>query len=208
MVYNLTSWKMTNKDTAKRFWEGVIEYPMFGSKQRRLHEVAWLIPKLDGVETLLDLGCGSGELLELLLRMTDIKKFYGRDLSANLLAKVDKRINTDTYDIYLGGQLPKVDAIILGGVLQYIFEDDIILKLLESLNCKKLFVRSACNSEELVINKFSEEMGGEYSSRYMTLEYLLKLLSHSFAIVDVRRAYPDNIESKYGTKQWFIECTK
>lgn len=199
---------MTNKDTAKRFWEGVIEYPMFGSKQRRLHEVAWLIPKLDGVETLLDLGCGSGELLALLLRMTDIKKFYGRDLSANLLAKVDKRINTDTYDIYLGGQLPKVDAIILGGVLQYIFEDDIILKLLESLNCKKLFVRSVCNSEELVINKFSEEMGGEYSSRYMTLEHLLKLLSHSFAIVDVRRAYPDNIESKYGTKQWFIECTK
>lgn len=199
---------MTNKDTAKRFWEGVIEYPVFGSKQRRLHEVAWLIPKLDGVDTLLDLGCGSGELLELLLRMTDIKKFYGRDLSANLLAKVDKRIDTDTYDIYLGGQLPKVDAIILGGVLQYIFEDDIILKLLESLNCKKLFVRSACNSEELVINKFSEEMGGEYSSRYMTLEYLLKLLSHSFAIVDVRRAYPDNIESKYGTKQWFIECAK
>lgn len=208
MVYNLTSWKMTNKDTAKRFWEGVIEYPVFGSKQRRLHEVAWLIPKLDGVETLLDLGCGSGELLELLLRMTDIKKFYGRDLSANLLAKVDKRVDTDVYDIYAGGQLPEVDAIILGCVLQYIFEDDIILKLLESLNCKKLFVRSACNSEELVINKFSEEMGGEYSSRYMTLEYLLKLLSHSFAIVDVRRAYPDNIESKYGTKQWFIECTK
>jgi hypothetical protein len=140
--------------------------------------------------------------------MTDIKEFYGRDLSANLLAKVDKRVDTDVYDIYVGGKLPRVDAVVLGGVVQYIFEDDVILKLLESLDCTKLFVRSSCNSEELAINRFSEEMGGEYSSRYMTLDHLLKLLSQSFTIVDVKRAYPDSIESKYGTKQWLVECTK
>ena len=199
---------MTNKDTAKKFWEGIVEYPVFGSKQRRLHEVVWLVPRLEGVESLLDLGCGSGELLDLLLRMTDIKEFYGRDLSANLLAKVDKRVDTDVYDIYVGGKLPRVDAVVLGGVVQYIFEDEVILKLLESLDCTKLFVRSSCNSEELAINRFSEEMGGEYSSRYMTLDHLLKLLSQSFTIVDVKRAYPDSIESKYGTKQWLVECTK
>jgi trans-aconitate methyltransferase len=197
------------KDTARKFWTNVKDYPSFGSKQRRLYEVQWLVPKLK-VDSLLDIGCGSGEFLELLLRLTDIKNFYACDISEPLLSKVNPSVQKFVFDIYNGNssELPKVDAVLLWASLQYIFDDEVILNLLKGLRCKKLFVRTPCDREDYVIEKYSEELKGEYSSRYITLDNLLKLLGQYFTISDVARAYPDDIESKYGTKQWLIECTK
>lgn len=43
---------------------------------------------------------------------------------------------------------------------------------------------------------------------YMTLDNLIKLLGQEFTVIDVTRAYPDAIESKFGSKQWLIECIK
>lgn len=196
-----------NRKTAREFWTIRKEYPAFGSKQRRIYELVWLLPKLEA-ESLLDIGCGSGEFLDLLLRTSDIKEFYGCDISQNLLAKVDPRVKTFVYDIYKGGQLPEVDAVLLWGCLQYIFEDGVIERLLSDLKCKKLFVRTSCSKEDFSINKYSNELGDTYSSRYMTLDNLIKLLGQEFTVIDVTRAYPDAIESKFGSKQWLIECIK
>jgi len=71
-----------------------------------------------------------------------------------------------------------------------------------------LFVRTPCSKEDFSINKYSNELGDTYSSRYMTLDNLIKLLGQEFTVIDVTRAYPDAIESKFGSKQWLIECIK
>lgn len=199
-----------SRKTASDFWKSRTEYPVFGSKSRRFYEVMWLVPKLGGVESLLEVGCGGGEFLELLLRLTDVREFYGCDISEPLLQKVNPKVQKFVFDMYegKGSELPKVDVVLFWASLQYVFEDDVVEDLLEGLQCKKLFIRTPCDKEDLIINKWSEDLGGEYASRYMTLDNLLKLLSQHFTIQDVSRAYPDEIESKYGTKQWLIECIK
>jgi SAM-dependent methyltransferase len=197
-----------SKETAKQFWRSQTEYPSFGPKQRRFYEAMWLIPRLEGIDSLLDVGCGSGEFLELIIRMADVPVIYGCDIAENLLAKVNKKVKTFYYDFYEGESLPKVDAIILWASFQYIFEDSIVEDFLSRLDCKKLFIRTPCDREDLVIDKYSDDLGAQYSSRYITLDKLIKLLSQYFTVVDVSRAYPDDIESKYGSKQWLIECIK
>lgn len=196
------------RKTAKTFWTTRDKYPIFGSKQRRFYQLQWLFPKLNNIKSLLSIGCGSGEFLDIILRTTDIEKIYGCDISENLLALVDSRIDTFVYDIYKGGELPRVDAVLLWASLQYIFDDKTIERLLKDLQCKKLFIRTPCNKEELKIDKYSEELKDEYSSRYMTLNHLIGLLEKHYTIDSVDRAYPEELDSKFGTKQWLIECTK
>ena len=196
------------KKTAKEFWTSRKKYPSFGSKHRRYYETMWLIPKLKGTKSILEIGCGSGEFLDIVIRMTDVEKVYGCDVSENLLVQLDKRVNAFYYDIYEGGLLPEVDSIILWGVIQYVFDDKVLSYFLKTLPCKKLYMRTPCDSKEVVIDKYSQDLGANYSSRYMTLDQVIKLLSQSYTIQSVSRAYPDEIESKYGSKQWLIECEK
>ena len=197
-----------SRQVAKEFWTSCRDYPAFGSKQRRFYELMWTLPKLEGFNSLLEIGCGSGEFLDLLTKTTDIEKFFGCDISESLLAKVGSNIETFVFDMYDSSELPSADVILMWASLQYIFEDSVIEKLLASLKCKKLLIRTPCEKEDLIIEKFSKELGANYSSRYMTLDNLLKLLSKDFTVIDVARAYPERIESKFGSKQWLIECTK
>jgi hypothetical protein len=50
---------MENRKVAKVFWNESSEYPSNGIiKERRLHEVNYIVPKLKNAGSLLDLGCG------------------------------------------------------------------------------------------------------------------------------------------------------
>ena len=65
-----------SKTVAKEFWTTQTEYPEYGTiKQRRLHELQYIVPKLSG-NKLLDLGCGDGALLNCLVELTNFEEKY------------------------------------------------------------------------------------------------------------------------------------
>jgi SAM-dependent methyltransferase len=205
--------KNMSKEIAKEFWSNSSEYPNFGNiKKRRLCELNYLIPKLDNVNRLLDLGCGDGALLNCLIHLKDFSELYGYDFSENLLKNVHNSIKTKVFDCYDfdKSSLPNVDGVVCGGLVQYIFEDDTVRNVLSSLNTKKIYLRSACTLEKTpqLINTFSENLKKSYTSYYRPLNHLIDLVSEEFIIESVDRIYPDSIESSFGTKQFYIVGTK
>lgn len=195
-----------SSDTAAAFWKAQTQYPFGFTRRRRIHELDYLVPRLaaTGGTRLLDLGCGDGSLLECLLRLTDFEEFYGYDLSAGLLRDIDPRIHTAVFDITNPGPLPEVDAIIMAGVIQYVFDDDVIRRLLSTLTAPVMWVRSTCSlaptAERIVRDG--------YASCYRTVPETHALLSPHYQVTAVDRAYPDALESAYGTKQFYFEARR
>lgn len=200
-----------SKDTAKEFWEQSVDYPPYKFiKERRLFEVNYLVPRLKGVKSLLDLGCGDGDLIKCLAPLTHIEKFYGYDLSANLLKHLERIAETKVYDCYSGEPLPQTDVTLMTGLTIYLFEDEAIDKLMSLVQSPVVYVRSTCTlkDEDELIDTYSKELGRNYSARYTTLEHLLKVIGKRFTIEDVSRIYPDDIESAFGSKQFYIKGVK
>lgn len=188
--------------TAKTYWKAQQEYPFPFTKRRRLHELNYLIPRIEEIDcrTLLDIGCGDGSLVECLLRLTDIEQFYGYDIASELLEGIDPRVETAVYDISNPGDLPLADATVIGGVIQYTFEDDVVDAFLERLTSSVIWVRSTCT-----LQPQAEEVDRDgYASKYRTVPETYSLLSQHYLISAVDRIYPDEIESKYGTKQFYF----
>lgn len=198
--------------TAKKFWTDAARYPNYGTtKQRRLHELNYLVPRLKG-NTLIDLGCGDGALLNCLLNLTEFKKFYGFDISKCLLNNLHPSIQKQVIDFYDFNPkiLPQSDAVIMAGVIAYIFNDDVVDHVLGSLPTNELFLRVPCTlkSKRELINSYSTDLDSEYASIYRTLSEVTDLIKPHFDIISVDRVYPDSIESKYDTKQYYIHGTK
>jgi len=195
-------------ETAKKFWQDSVEYPEYGTiKERRLYELNYLVPKLKG-ESLLDLGCGDGALLNCLINLTHFKKLYGYDLSANLLKHVHPLIETKVYDCYKPDPLPNTDVTIVAGVLPFLFEDKVVDRVLELVKSPVLFLRTPCalGKESIYVNKYSQELKRDYASLYRTISQVMDIVSKRFKIESVDRIYPDSIESKFGTKQFYIKA--
>ena len=193
-------------DIASAFWKAQSQYPFPFTRRRRLYELNYLVPRLERTQgkRLLDLGCGDGSLLECLLRLTDFEEFYGYDLSPDLLRNIDPRIHTAVFDISNPGPLPQVDAAILAGVIQYIFDDGAVAALLERLDTPIVWVRSTCT---LKAEAESVSKDG-YASYYRTVPETHALLSRRFDITAVDRVYPDELESAFGTKQFYFEARR
>jgi len=56
-----------------------------------------------------------------------------------------------------------------------------------------------------LINAWSEDLRAHYASVYRTLDEITHLIARHFDVVSVDRVYPDEIESRYGTKQYYVE---
>lgn len=190
-------------ETAKEYWKGVGEYPFGFTRGRRIHELNYLVPKLKG-KTLLDLGCGDGSLLNCLVHLTEFETYYGFDLSEELLKGVNPKVKTAVYDLTNPTSLPEVDVTIIAGVIQYVFQDEAVERVLAEVNSPVVFIRSTCTLKE---EDEAVEKDG-YASLYRTLGHTLALLSKHFEIRAVDRVYPDNIESPFGTKQFYFEAHK
>lgn len=198
---------MNGKEVAKKFWQSKEQYPPYEHiKERRLFELNFLLPRLKG-KTLVDIGCGDGALLNCLYHLTDMQLF-GLDISTSLMKGVNPNIKTYEFDCYDPPFTVDMDVVILAGVIQYIFEDDKLSDLLRDIHSPLLFVRSACASEDEIVNKKSKELGEQYASRYRTVDQVRKLLGEFFLVTEVERIYPDKIESKFGTKQYYFVCER
>jgi 2-polyprenyl-3-methyl-5-hydroxy-6-metoxy-1,4-benzoquinol methylase len=192
-------------ESAKEWWKNQKKYPFDFTRNRRIHELNYLVPKLQKIEgyRLLDLGCGDGALLECLSHLTNFKGFFGYDIAENLLKKIKPSIATFVYDISEPTELPEMDVVIIAGVLQYLFEEDHVKNLLSKVNAPVVFVRSTCTlkeEDEIITND-------GYTSKYRTIKNTLSLFS-DFEVCSIDRVYPDEIESPFGTKQFYFELRK
>jgi trans-aconitate methyltransferase len=183
-------------------------YPPFPHiKARRLHELTWLVPRLRGAgRSLLDIGCGDGALVNCLYHLTDLE-LQACDFAETLMQGVNPRIAKFTYDCRRPGPLPATDIAVIAGVFPYLFEDAEVDALLAFVSAPLLFVRTPCGNDER-IDSYSRDLGAPYKSRYRSVDQVKALLAARYAEVSADRVYPDDIESAYGTKQWYFTARR
>jgi SAM-dependent methyltransferase len=193
-------------ETATNFWQSQSAYPFPFTRKRRIHELNYLLPRLEriGGTSLLDLGCGDGSLLECILRLSDFTELHGCDVAIDLMRAIDPRIRTFEFDISKPCELPKVDATIVAGVIQYVFDDDVVAGMLERITSPVVWVRSTCSLDA----QGEKVVRDGYASFYRTLPATHALISRHFKITAVDRIYPDELESKFGTRQFYFEARR
>lgn len=202
------------EEKAKQFWTTQNTYPKYGTiKQRRLHELNFIVPKLQETKSLLDLGCGDGALIECLMHLTDIKEYHAYDISSNWITKLamkHKNVYAKVYDCAEPQDLPETDVTVCAGVLPFLFKDEQVHNLMEKIKSPTVYIKAPCSMEEkeILVDTFSEKLNAPYASLYRTPSQIKALLSHHFSVSDPIRAYPDDIESEFGTKQFIFICSK
>ena len=196
------------EDKAKQFWTSQKEYPKYGTiKQRRLHELNYLVPKLKDVKSLLDLGCGDGALIKCLHHLTDIEKYYAFDIATNMMDNIPAIC--EHYDCCEPRELPETDATVFSGVIPFLFDDNQVHEVLKRIKSPLIYIKSPCSMDKPTkVDTFSEKLQANYASYYRTILQMIEIISQHFNINDVLRAYPDEIESEFGTKQIIFLCSK
>jgi SAM-dependent methyltransferase len=201
---------------AENFWLTRCEYPpVVYNFQRRYLDLGIILDYIDGVESILDLGCGEGQLLLMLRELTDIKDYYGYDLSKTFIENLRHRwgnnsgLTTQEGNFTTISDFPTTDMCVCMGAALYVLDDKIIKNTLSNLKSKIFILRVPCSMNDRVeIDKFSKEFDADYAAVYRTIPDYISILSDSFDIKSMDRCYPDSIESKYGTKQFFFVCKR
>lgn len=212
----------TVENVGKIFWAGQGQaYPNYGTtKARRLFELQYVMHRLEQMSnpptTLADVGCGTGATVTILRELTDIQKYFCYDISAGMTSTIDTRsvrgsdvevAILDLTNLSLDFTFPEVDLILCFGVFQCL-SDSTVKKVLKALRGKSLLLRDACylpHEGRKNINTYSKQLCAQYACHYRTLsEYISLCTDSGWNLLDIRRAFPDSIESDYGTKQWFL----
>jgi SAM-dependent methyltransferase len=199
----------------EKFWKTRKEYPPFIYKsQRRYLDLGIILEYIEGVDSILDLGCGEGQILLMLRELADIKNYYGYDLSQVFISNLIKRwgnypgLETKVINFTTVSELPETDMCVCMGAMPYVLDDNDLKHMLSKIKSKAFICRVPCNLEpdRLEIDKFSKEFDADYAAVYRTISEYIDILSESFNIKSIDRCYPDEIESKYGSKQFFFVC--
>lgn len=207
---------MKETKVASNFWKNKNEYPDYPFvKERRKYELDFLLENINpSAKSLFDMGCGDGSTVILLRELSNIKRFYCHDISDNLMngdwgernSEVIKK-SVDFNDPLI--DLPEADVTICMNMFPYIFDDSILRRILGKIKSDLFLSRVTCEKNgRLIINKYSEDLGDYIASVYRTKEEYKSLYEEHFSEVVFFRSFPDEIESKYGTNQYFFICKK
>lgn len=197
------------------FWKTRKEYPpVTYNFQRRYFDLGIILKYIENIDSILDLGCGEGQILLMLRELSDITSYYGYDLSKIFIDNLIKRwgkwhgLETKVTNFIITEKLPKTDMCICMGAMLYVFDDTDLKYMLSNVNSKIFICRVPCilGPDRLKINKFSKDYNSNYAAVYRTIPEYISILSESFTIKSIDRCYPDVIESKHGTKQFFFIC--
>lgn len=199
------------------FWMSKKKYPNYPNiMKRRLIDTNVVVEKLTNEKSITDIGCGEGSILLSLREFTELQTFEAYDLSEGLLhILIDKWGNYPGLFTYEKNLIDinrsiTTDVSLALGSFPYIFNDNDLLKILSMIKSDVFIVRAPCtlNDKDEIINKFSVELGENYSAIYRTVSNYENLLSKYFFVHEVSRAYTDDIESIYGTKHYFFICRR
>ncbi len=204
-------------NTAEKFWKTRKKYPpVTCNYQRRYLDLGMILNHINGVNSVLDLGCGEGQVLLMLRELTNINKYYAYDLSQIFISNLIKRwgycskLKAHTVNFTTTVDFPKTDMCICMGVMLYVLDDNDLKHMLSNIKSKKFICRVPCNLgvDRIEIDKFSKDYGDNYAAVYRTIPEYISILSEYFNIKSIDRCYPDEIESKYGSKQFFFVCER
>lgn len=211
---------MNPQDVARTFWQRGSTPKHWMDSDRLSCNLSWIASRAGLKPTsLIDIGCGDGSVTRTAcglfagtlerIEVRDINPGYVEGNVASLRhAHPAAQVAGTVGALDAGMEIVRHDLCLLLGVLIYIMDDEAVLAGLARLKPKRLIIRVPCTgrAEDEAICKWSEDLKSEYAAIYRTLGNTLRLIERDFVIHEVGRAYPDAIESRFGTKQYFISC--
>jgi len=181
------------RGVARKFWTRSRQNAFLGSgynhqtKARRLRDLNFIAERIADAKSIIDIGCGDGGTMMAMREVSGISDFHMWDQSRDPLPAI-----------------PETDVAVLLGVTPYLFSDADVHRLLAAVPAKKVILRSPCTMlpEDEVVSTYSEALGAEYAAIYRTVPNLTAMLGRRHNILESGRIWPDEIESKFGTRQF------
>lgn len=204
---------------ARKFWTRAAQYPGFDHTGiRRFHDLRFIAPRVGDAASYLDIGCGDGGTAVAVREVTRVRDFHLIDQSQKFVTDAKRRwgrhptakLHAAVLDLSSRPKLPPANVAVLFGVMPYLFDDAALADLLDQIHAPTLLVRSPCTMfpKDELINKHSDALGSHYAAVYRTLSNTLAILNEHFTVTGVSRIWPDEIESKFGTKQFAFHCQR
>ena len=203
---------MSLRGTSSKFWRDCKEYPQFSGARDIRHrcELNMLLPELRAGDRVLDVGCADGALMGALLMHVNLGQCYGCDIAETLARLVPPGVSWTSYDAYDGGRLPEADFAICGGVAHYL-DDAALARMLGdvAMASPKIYFRAPCSPTRTSIDCRSDALGANYAATYRTRGELTEMLDGAgWEAERSDRIYPDEIESAFGTRQYYFLCNR
>jgi hypothetical protein len=213
-----------HKLVSDSFWQNQSGYPLYDHVETRHmhdkrnidHEIARYFRGQRRL-SFCEIGCGTGEIVRHFVEKYSISSGYACDLNPAWIRDLTSQFFTnfifEVEDISKR-QLPypETDICVSNGVFIYIFEDAEVINVLSRIRSKVILLRLPCSLEsgDVLINKESDQLKSRYSALYRKPSHFLALAeSAGLQVLQVKRAWPDAVESKFGTKQFlFVMCRR
>lgn len=202
---------------AGTFWKSQNVYPAYDNiKRRRFYEINYVLNKIGfyPINLLVDLGCGDGGFVKCIDNLLQIKQIICYDYSDSLMSNInDGRITKGYFDCNEPAhfyKLPQCDLLMFGGVINYMFNDRVIVELMEQFKANHIFIRTPCTlkNQKDMVSTYSTKLQSDYVSLYRTTNEVLQLIDNAgLTLVEYSRIYPEDIESDYDTRQYMFYCT-
>lgn len=204
--------KATFYTDVKKFWENRNKQKnLCWEDFKGLNELL-VLKYLKRGNSILDLGCGEGDLLK---KVSSIIQFgEGVDWLPSYKQTIDN-VRFTCIDLKEFNPERKYDIITMFGITQYMQEDDLV-KLYKKLKTSlkdggKLLIKHQVSTCELdkEVASFSEKLNANYYSIFRTLKSDMKLLREGgFEIYDIIDPYPANFNKWPDTQYKMYICVK
>lgn len=216
--------KIFNEKKAQQFWSNknitdIKDDPTrHGDNERLMYDLNHILNVLGNknVNSLLDLGAGTGQLTKAINTKISIKKRVLVEKNLTFIKQITKEknmnlVNEDIHDFCLNHN-NMYDLILLFGVMNSIERGNAykIYKLLENMMDKDsiLIIKHQCGiKQEVIIDNYSSKLKSFYTARYPHHEDELTTLKNVFD-VQVYDIYPKELNKFTNTHFFSYVCKK